>query len=57
MFSRLRQWITECEGATAIEYGLLLAAVALAILLSVTMFGENLSALFYDRLPTILDGE
>ncbi len=34
------------KGATAVEYGLLVALIAAAIITAVTMFGTNLSALF-----------
>ncbi len=34
------------DGATAIEYGLIAAGIALAILLAVNTFGENLTGLF-----------
>ena len=34
------------EGATAIEYGLIAALIALAIIVAVTLVGTNLSALF-----------
>jgi Flp pilus assembly pilin Flp len=48
------QWVRNCQGATAIEYGLLLAGVALAILVAVTAFGDNLYSFFYERLPGAL---
>lgn len=34
------------EGVTAIEYGLIAALIALAIIVAVTLVGTNLSALF-----------
>lgn len=34
------------DGATAIEYGLIAAGIALAIMLAVRTFGEDLSGLF-----------
>lgn len=34
------------EGATAIEYGLIAAGIALAILAAVNLFGDNLSDMF-----------
>lgn len=34
------------EGATAIEYGLIAAGIALAILAAVQLFGDSLSDLF-----------
>ncbi|MFX4287863.1 Flp family type IVb pilin [Janibacter sp. G349] len=34
------------KGATAVEYGLMVALIALAIIVAVTALGTNLSALF-----------
>jgi pilus assembly protein Flp/PilA len=34
------------EGATAVEYGLLVSLIAVAIILAVTTLGGNLSAMF-----------
>ena len=34
------------EGATAVEYGLMVALIALAIIVAVTALGGSLSALF-----------
>lgn len=42
------------KGATAIEYGLIAAGIALAIATAVGLFGERLSALF-DEMAGELD--
>jgi pilus assembly protein Flp/PilA len=34
------------KGATAVEYGLMVALIAVAIILAVTLLGENLRLLF-----------
>jgi pilus assembly protein Flp/PilA len=34
------------DGATAVEYGLMVALIAVAIIIAVTLVGTNLSALF-----------
>lgn len=34
------------EGATAVEYGLMVALIAIAIIAAVTLLGTNLAALF-----------
>ena len=34
------------RGATAVEYGLMVALIAVAIIVSVTLLGTNLAALF-----------
>ena len=39
-------WATRDEGATAVEYGLMVALIAGAIIIAVTLVGTNLSALF-----------
>lgn len=52
---RLWVWITNQGGATAIEYGLLLAGIALAILLAVNLLGTNLNSFFFDELPATIE--
>jgi pilus assembly protein Flp/PilA len=34
------------RGATAVEYGLMVALIAVAIIVAVTLLGDNLSSLF-----------
>ncbi len=46
---------TNEEGATAIEYGLIAAGIALAIAAAVATFGENLTTVWED-LSTELTG-
>jgi pilus assembly protein Flp/PilA len=41
------------EGATAIEYGLIAAGIALAISAAVILFGEQLTTLFTDMGDTL----
>lgn len=41
------------DGATAIEYGLIAAGIALAILIAVRAFGTDLAALFGDMSAAI----
>jgi len=41
------------KGATAVEYGLLVALIAAAIVASVAVFGNNLSRLFSNLATTI----
>ena len=40
-------WYRE-EGATAVEYGILVALIAVAIILAVTAVGDGLRELFFD---------
>ncbi len=44
------------RGATAIEYGLMAAGVAMAIAGAVFLFGDTLYNLMYSELPDALDG-
>ncbi len=44
----LKRFIQDEEGATAIEYGLIAALIAVVIISAVTMVGSNLSAKFGD---------
>ena len=38
----------EEKGATAVEYGLMVALIAIVIIAAVTILGDNLSTLFSD---------
>lgn len=49
------RWTGDTRGATAIEYGLLMAAVALGILLAIYALGDSLYAIFYEHLPDALE--
>jgi len=42
----IQKFIRDEQGVTAIEYGLLAALIALAIISGVTLIGADLSALF-----------
>lgn len=48
--ARIRNYTTrvarETEGASAVEYGLLVGLIALGIILAVTLLGDNLAAMF-----------
>lgn len=46
MYVRMRNLMDSDEGATAVEYGLMVALIALAIIVAVTLLGTNLSAMF-----------
>lgn len=50
LFTFIRAWkeayVKDIKGATAIEYGLIAGGISLAIVASVFLFGEQLSALF-----------
>ena len=42
----LKNWMDSDEGATAVEYGLMVALIAVVIIGGVTLLGGNISALF-----------
>jgi pilus assembly protein Flp/PilA len=47
MFARIAKFTDRDEtGATAVEYGLMVALIAIAIIAAVTLLGTNLSDLF-----------
>ena len=46
MFTAVKKLFTRDEGATMIEYGLMLALIAAVCLAAVTLLGTNAQALF-----------
>jgi pilus assembly protein Flp/PilA len=46
LIGKLRRFVREEAGVTAIEYGLIASLIALVIIGSVTLLGTNLNALF-----------
>lgn len=50
----LKIYLTNEKAATAIEYGLIMAGIALAISAAVFLFGEGLSNLFGNDLSATL---
>ena len=47
------QTIRSERGATAVEYGLMVALIAIVIIAAVTLLGQNISAIFDDAATTI----
>ncbi|QBQ98316.1 Flp family type IVb pilin [Paraburkholderia pallida] len=45
---RARRFLNDETGVTAIEYGLIAAAIAIVILVSVQLVGTNLNGLFQE---------
>ncbi len=43
---KIRKFAADASGATAIEYGLIAAGIAVAIIVAVNLVGTNLTALF-----------
>lgn len=46
MWQSIKKFASDEEGATAVEYGLIAALIAVAIILSVTGVGDKLKAVF-----------
>ena len=51
----IREFLADERGATAIEYGLLAALIAVAIIGTFTVLGNNLTELFDNGASTTLD--
>jgi pilus assembly protein Flp/PilA len=49
----LRRWLEDETGASAVEYGLLVALIAVVIIAAVTTLGTNLSGKFDSVANTI----
>jgi len=43
---KLSQFLRDDSGASAVEYGLLVALIAAVIIIAITLFGENMKATF-----------
>ena len=55
LVAKVQAYMTQQDGATAIEYGLIAAGIALAISAAVAAFGDQLTTLF-DTMTTTLQG-
>jgi len=55
LFVRMRTWMDGDDGATATEYGILVAFVAFLIIIGATLFGQALSD-YFGRLATTVGG-
>jgi pilus assembly protein Flp/PilA len=53
LLTEIKNFIREEEGASAVEYGLLVALIAVAIIGAVTTLGTNLSTQFNTVATTI----
>lgn len=54
LYVHIKSYIDTVNGATAIEYGLIAAGIALAISGAVILFGDSIKTLLYDDLPNAL---
>lgn len=46
LWNRTKQLLREEDGATAVEYGLLVALIAAAIIFAVTVLGQQIESIF-----------
>ncbi len=46
LFTKVKQFIREEEGASAVEYGLLVAGIAVVVMVSIYLIGTNLNSKF-----------
>lgn len=46
LFAKVKAFLMDEEGASAVEYGLLVAGIAIAALTAIQLVGTNLTALF-----------
>ncbi|MBW6468714.1 MAG: Flp family type IVb pilin [Coriobacteriia bacterium] len=46
LYVKARTWMDSDEGATAVEYGIMVALIAVVIIVAVTALGTNLSTMF-----------
>ena len=53
MIQNIASMIRDEEGATMVEYGLLVALIAMVALIAVTALGQNLSKLFSTVAATV----
>ena len=48
LYTRLQARLASERGATAVEYGIMVALIAVVIIAAVRLLGEDISALFTD---------
>lgn len=46
LYTQFKVWQASDEGATAVEYGLMVALIAVVIIAAVTLIGTNLDTMF-----------
>ncbi len=55
LLAMLREFASEESGSTALEYGLIMALIFLAIIGAVTLFTDNFNAVFQAATQAIAD--
>jgi pilus assembly protein Flp/PilA len=54
LYVGLKRWMSSEEGATAVEYALMIALIALVVVLAVTYLGQQTNSVFDN--PTLKTG-
>ncbi len=54
MIPLLSKYILRTEAATAVEYGLIVAGIALGLVVAIFFLGDTIMDLFYDDLPGLV---
>lgn len=55
MRNRIREFLCNEQGATALEYALIAAGISLGVTMSIFLFGQQIFTLLYEQLPALLD--
>ena len=56
MLAKIRNFLREEEGVTAIEYGVIAALIIVVCLIAITAVGTNLSGIFNQVATALLSG-
>jgi pilus assembly protein Flp/PilA len=56
LMNLLRTFAADESGTTAIEYGLIAAGIAAAVIATVNSVGSNMKAILYDKIGAALTG-
>ena len=57
LMHEIRRFLRDEEGATAVEYGMMVALIAVVIIAAVALLGTNLSTTFDCVAKSIADGK
>jgi pilus assembly protein Flp/PilA len=52
--SSLRRFLSDISGATAIEYAMVAAGIAMAVISAVDLVGQNVKTAFFDKIVAAL---
>lgn len=56
LYTRVRAlWVTRDRGATAVEYALIVAVIAMVVVVAAVTLGDNIAALFDESADCVAD--